>query len=406
MNHALEGIVVLDLSRVLAGPWCTQMLADLGAKVIKVERPNTGDDTRQWGPPWIPTKDANRLDASYYATANRNKQSITIDIASEHGQRLIQSLAIKADVVVENFKVRDLSRYGLGYEQLKEINPRLIYCSITGYGQDGPYAERPGYDFVFQGEGGLMSVTGERDDMPGGGPQKVGVAVVDLTTGLYASTAILAALQHRSRTDRGQHIDLALLDCVVALGANQATTHLINGSVPKRYGNAHAVMVPYQVFRTSDSYIIVASGNDAQWQRFCEAIERFDLRDDERFSQVAGRIFARDTLVPDIEKTIAQKSKAWWLERLRKFDVPHGPINDYSEVFAHPQVRHRQIRVDIPDSRGGSLPTVANPIKFSDTPIAYRNGPPQLGENTREVLSQMLGLSAEELQQLHRDQVI
>lgn len=406
MSASLEGIVILDLTRILAGPWCTQMLADLGGDVIKVERPGVGDDTRHWGPPWVQTPGGGRADSAYYTAANRNKRSISIDISTPQGQELVRSLALKADVLVENYKVGDLARYGLGHEQLCALNPRLIYCSITGYGQDGPYADRPGYDFVFQGEGGLMSVTGEHDAKPGGGPQKVGVAVTDLTTGLYASIAVLAALNHRHRTQRGQYIDLALLDCIVALGANHAATHLITGSVPKRYGNAHGVMVPYQVFRTSDGFIIVAVGNDLQWQRFCRVIEREDLAADARYATVAGRVTERDVLIPEVERIIAGKPSDWWLQRLHEADVPNGRINDYGQVFEHPQVKHRGGRVEVPDSRGGVMPVVANPIKFSDSPVRYCNAPPQLGEHTVDVLSQVLQMSADDISRLQRDRVI
>jgi len=406
VSASLEGIMVLDLTRILAGPWCTQILADLGAEVIKVEKPGVGDDTRHWGPPWVVAQSGERADSAYYTAANRNKKSVSVDISTERGQELVRALALRADVLVENYKVGDLARYGLGQEQLRALNPQLIYCSITGYGQDGPYAQRPGYDFVFQGEGGLMSVTGERDDKLGGGPQKVGVAVTDLTTGLYASIAVLAALNHRHRTQRGQYIDMALLDCITALGANHAATYLITGGVPKRYGNAHAVMVPYQVFRTADGYIIVAAGNDAQWQRFCAAIDRHDLGADPSYATVAGRVTGRSVLIPQIEATMAVKPSDWWLQRLHEHEVPSGRINDYSQVFAHPQVLHRGVRVEVPDSRGGTMPVVASPIRLSDSPVRYRNAPPQLGEHTRDVLSRILGLNTDEIDRLQRDRVI
>ncbi len=401
MAGALTGVFVLDLTRILAGPWCTQMLADLGADVVKVERPMAGDDTRHWGPPWLP-EDApgERSDSTYYTAANRNKKSICVDIASKDGQALVRELALRADVLVENYKVGDLERYGLGYEALRALNPRLVYCSITGYGQDGPYAQRPGYDFVFQGEGGLMSVTGESDDRPGGGPQKVGVAVTDLMTGMYASIAILAALNHRHTSQQGQYIDLALLDCITAMGANHAATHLLTGNVPRRYGNAHAVMVPYQVFRTADGYIIVAAGNDGQWQRFCSAIERPDLAADARYATAPGRITHRQQLIPEMEQTVLQKPSAYWLDRLSAHDVPNGRINDYRQVFDHPQIRHRGMRVDIDDGRGGSTAVVGNPIKFSETPIEYRAPPPRLGQHTRDVLAEVLGKTPQEIDAL------
>ncbi|MBN9576637.1 MAG: CoA transferase [Alicycliphilus denitrificans] len=406
MAGALSGIFVLDLTRILAGPWCTQMLADLGADVIKVERPRAGDDTRHWGPPWLPAADGERADSTYYTAANRNKKSISVDIASKEGQALVRELALRADVVVENYKVGDLARYGLDYASLRAINPRLVYCSITGYGQDGPYADRPGYDFVFQGEGGLMSVTGEADDKPGGGPQKVGVAVTDLMTGMYASVAILAALNHRHASGTGQYIDIALLDCIAAMGANHAATHLLTGSVPRRYGNAHAVMVPYQVFRTADGHIIVAAGNDAQWQRFCQAIERPDLGADARFATAPGRITHRLVLIPDMERTMLTQSSDYWLERLSAHDVPNGRINDYRQVFEHPQLVHRGMRVDIPTDDGGSMASVANPIRFSETPIGYRAAPPRLGQHTSQVLGDLLGKTPEELVALQHKGVI
>lgn len=406
MTGALSGIFVLDLTRILAGPWCTQMLADLGADVVKVERPQAGDDTRHWGPPWVTAAEGARADSTYYTAANRNKKSISVDIASEEGQALVRELALRADVVVENYKVGDLARYGLDYSSLREINPRLVYCSITGYGQDGPYADRPGYDFVFQGEGGLMSVTGEADDKPGGGPQKVGVAVTDLMTGMYASIAVLAALNHRHASGTGQYIDIALLDCIAAMGANHAATHLLTGSVPRRYGNAHAVMVPYQVFRTSNGHIIVAAGNDGQWQRFCVAIERPDLGADARFSTAPGRITHRLELIPEMERTMLTLPSEHWLERLSAHDVPNGRINDYRQVFEHPQLVHRGMRVDIPTGHGASMASVGNPIHLSETPVTYRAAPPRLGQHTAEVLGELLGKTGEELAALQRKGII
>lgn len=406
MAVALSNIFVLDLTRILAGPWCTQMLADLGADVIKVERPHAGDDTRHWGPPWLPAAEGERADSTYYTAANRNKKSISIDISTVEGRALVRELALRADVLVENYKVGDLARHGLDFASLQELNPRLVYCSITGYGQSGPYADRPGYDFVFQGEGGLMSVTGESDDKPGGGPQKVGVAVTDLMTGMYASIAILAALNHRHESGRGQYIDIALLDCITAMGANHAATHLLTGSVPRRYGNAHAVMVPYQVFRTADGYIIVAAGNDGQWQRFCVAIERPDLGADARYATAPGRITYRLELIPEMERTMLTQPSAYWLDRLNAHDVPNGRINNYKQVFEHPQIVHRGMRVEIPDGAGGSTAAVANPIRFSDTPIEYHAAPPRLGQHTQQVLANVLGKTAAEIDALSEKGVI
>src|SRR5690606_17853803 len=358
---ALAHIRVLDLSRILAGPWCTQNLADLGAEVIKVERTGSGDDTRAWGPPW--TKDAHGNDAAdstYYAAANRGKKSVTIDIASADGQRLVRELAARSDVVVENYKIGDLKRYGLDYDSLRAVNPGLVYCSITGYGQDGPSARQPSYDFVFQAIGGLMSIHSERDHLPGGRPQKTGIAIADVITGMYATIAILAALNHRTVSGQGQYIDMALLDCIVALGGNQITGYFANGKIPHRYGNAHASLVPYQVFAVADGEIVVAVGNDVQWQRYCAAIERPDLAADPRWAKVKGRIVGRDTLVPELARAMLTRRAADWIARLEAADVPCGRINNYQQVFQDPQVRHRGLRVDIPRPGGGTVGTIAS----------------------------------------------
>jgi crotonobetainyl-CoA:carnitine CoA-transferase CaiB-like acyl-CoA transferase len=404
---ALSHIRVLDLSRVLAGPWCTQNLADLGAEVIKVERPGRGDDTRAWGPPWITDgQGARTSDSTYFASANRGKRSITLDIASPCGQALARELATHSDVFIENYKVGDLKRYGLDYESLRQLNPRLVYCSLTGYGQDGPDAHKPGYDFVFQAQGGLMSITGERDDLPGGGPQKVGVAVVDMMTGMYACVAILAALEHRHISGEGQYIDIALLDGIVALGANQVTGHLATGKVPHRYGNAHASLVPYQVFRTATEEIVVAVGNDEQWRRFCEAIERPDLRDDPRWARMTLRVTGREELVPELAHTLLQRPAIDWLGRIEAAGVPCGRINDYAQVFQEPQVRHRGLRVDVPRDDGAMVGTIASPLRLSATPPRYERAPPRLGEATEEVLQRVLGKSDEEVQRLRSDGVI
>lgn len=401
MPAALSNIRVLDLSRILAGPWCTQNLADLGAEVIKVERPGAGDDTRHWGPPWIRDADGEETaDSIYYASANRNKKSIAVDIACAEGQALIRELAAESDVLVENYKVGDLARYGLGYDDLRKINPRIIYCSITGYGQTGPSAQRPGYDFVFQGMGGLMSITGERDDLPGGGPQKVGVAITDVLTGMYACVAILAAVNARVASGVGQYIDMALLDCIVAFGASHASNYLMTGKVPGRAGNAHANMVPYQVFATQNGHIIVAAGNDNQWQRLCTVMARADLARDARFEKVSGRITHRAELVPEIERVMLSRSSEDWLAALEAGGIPGGPINNYAQVFADPQVNHRQLHVDLPRPGGGVLPGIASPLRLSATPVAYRTAPPTLGQDTDAVLSTLLGRTPEQLAQL------
>ena len=392
---------VLDLSRILAGPWSTQNLADLGAEVIKVERPGGGDDTRTWGPPWVSDGAGHATtDAGYYLSTNRGKKSITVDIASHDGRQLILDLAKHCDVFVENYKVGDLKRYGLDYAALAAVNPRLVYCSITGFGQDGPYAQKPGYDFVFQGMGGLMSITGERDSEPGGGPQKVGIAVTDVLTGMYATVAILAALHHRNVSGRGQYIDMALLDCIVAFGGNQVVNYFVSGKIPPRYGNAHANLVPYEAFKAADGHLIIAVGNDQQWQRCCEALEATELAADSRFSTGPGRIAARAELVEKMRAVLAERNVAEWLERMESRGVPCGPINDYKQVFENPQVKHRKLRVDMVRSDGGAAPTIASPMKFSETPVQYALAPPLLGEHTDAVLSDLLGKDAEQIKRL------
>jgi crotonobetainyl-CoA:carnitine CoA-transferase CaiB-like acyl-CoA transferase len=395
---ALSHLRVLDLSRVLAGPWCSQNLADMGAEVIKVERPGSGDDTRAWGPPWVGDAAGKAsTDSTYYAAANRGKQSITIDISRPEGQALVRRLAEVSDVLIENYKIGDLKRYGLDYEALSQVNPALVYCSITGYGQDGPSAHKPGYDFVFQAMGGLMSITGERDDLPGGGPQKAGIAIADVMTGMYATIAILAALQHRTVSGLGQYIDMALLDCIVALGGNQVTGFFASGKVPGRYGNAHASLVPYQVFAVSDGEIVVAVGNDGQWQQYCAAIERPDLAADPRWARVTGRITGRQELVPELARTMLTRTRAEWLERLEARGVPCGPINDYRQVFDDPQVRHRKLRVDMQRVDGSTVSTIASPLRLQGTPPVYDRAPPRLGDHTQQILGTLLGLSAEEI---------
>lgn len=404
---ALSHIRVLDLSRILAGPWATQNLADLGAEVIKVERPRVGDDTRAWGPPWIRDDEGNYTnDSTYYAAANRGKHSITVDIASAEGQKIVRELAAISDVVVENYKIGDLKRYGLDYESLSAINPRLVYCSITGYGQTGPSAHKPGYDFVFQAQGGLMSITGENDAAPGGGAQKVGIAIADVITGMYSSIAILAALNHREVSGTGQYIDMALLDCLVALGGNQVTGYFSSGKVPFRYGNAHASLVPYQVFHVADGDMVVAVGNDAQWQKYCEALERPDIAADERWIKVTGRITGRDTLIPELAQVMLTRTAGDWIERFEALGVPCGRINDYQQVFEDPQVIHRGLRVDLPTEDGGTVSTIASPLRLMGTPVQYELAPPKLGSSTDRLLKGLLQKTDAELDEYRKSKVI
>ncbi|MCL4759781.1 MAG: CoA transferase [Rhodocyclaceae bacterium] len=407
MPGALSHIRVLDLSRILAGPWASQILADLGADVIKVERPGAGDDTRSWGPPFL--KDADGEDtpvASYYLCANRNKRSITVDMTLPEGQRLLRELAARSDVVIENFKKDGLARYGLDYATLSALNPRLVYCSITGFGQDGPYAARAGYDFLIQGLGGLMSITGRPDGEPGAGPMKVGVALTDILTGLYAANAVQAALAAREHTGRGQYVDLALLDVQVACLANQAMNYLTSGTPPRRLGNAHPNIVPYQDFPTDDGYMILAIGNDAQFARFCDIAGSPELAADPRFATNKARVRHRDTLIPLLNKLTIARSTARWIADLEAVGVPCGPINTLADVFSDPQVQHRGMKVEMRHPQVGPVPQVASPIRLSDTPVEYRHPPPLLGEHTREVLVEALGLSAAELDRLHSDRVI
>jgi crotonobetainyl-CoA:carnitine CoA-transferase CaiB-like acyl-CoA transferase len=399
---ALQGVRVLDLSRVLAGPWCTQTLADLGADVIKVERPGAGDDTRGWGPPFL--KDAaghDTAEAAYYLGTNRNKRSITIDLARPEGQALVKQLARGCDVLVENFKVGDMARYGLDAATMRTLNPRLVYCSITGFGQTGPYRDRAGYDYAIQGIGGLMSVTGERDDLPGGGPQKVGVAVADLFTGLYATVAILAALRHRDASGQGQAIDMALLDTQVAMLANLGANYLVTRQPPRRAGNAHQNIVPYQVFEVADGHLILAVGNDGQFEKFCRVAGRPDLAADPRYARNADRVRHRAALVPLLADLLKQRTRADWLAALEAAKVPCGPINDLAEVFADPQVQARCMTTTWAHPLAGAVELVSSPLKLSATPVTARRAPPLLGQHTDEVLAEF-GVDAAQRAALRR----
>ena len=388
---ALQHVKVLDLSRVLAGPWAAQTLGDLGAEVIKVERPGSGDDTRAWGPPYVTDPSgAPTGESAYYMCTNRNKQSVTIDFTRPEGQELVRRLAQQCDVLVENFKTGGLAQYGLDYAALSALNPRLVYCSVTGFGQSGPYAHRAGYDFLIQGMGGLMSVTGRSDAEEGAGPQKVGVALTDVMTGLHAAIGILAALQHRDRTGQGQHIDLALLDVQVAALANQAGNYLISGKVPGRMGNAHPNIVPYQDFPTADGDVILAIGNDGQFARFCEVAGRTEWASDPRFATNAARVAHRATLIPLLRQTTVLRTTREWVAALESRAVPCGPINRLDEVFADPQVVARGLRVELPHPLAGTVPGVANPVRLSATPVVYRAAPPVLGQHTDEVLADWL----------------
>ncbi|WP_184330385.1 CaiB/BaiF CoA transferase family protein [Povalibacter uvarum] len=403
---ALSHIRVLDMSRVLAGPWAGQIFADLGADVIKIERPGSGDDTRGWGPPYLKdSAGADTHEAAYFLAANRGKKSVALDISRPEGQALLRQLAAQSDVLLENYKAGDLARYGLSYEDLKAINPGLIYCSITGFGQTGPMRQVAGYDFIIQGIGGLMSITGERDDLPGGGPQKVGVAVADITTGLYSTIAVLAALAHREQTGEGQYIDMALLDVQVSTIANMNMNYLIAGKVPRRQGNAHANIVPYQVFKAADGELVLAVGNDSQFAKFCE-VAGCAFAQDDRFRKNADRVRNREVLVPLLEKVLLQRTVNEWVSLLEPLGVPVGPINNLAQVFDHPQVRSRNMRIDLPHPLSGSVPQVASPIKMSVTPPRYHSAPPTLGQHTQSVLRERLDVSDEEMASLRAKGVI
>ena len=395
---ALEGKLVLDLSRVLAGPWASQTLADLGADVIKVERPDKGDDTRGFGPPFFQNAEGEEISA-YFMSANRGKQSVCIDIAQPEGADLVRQLAVKADILIENFKVGDLAKRGLDYEALKVINPRLIYCSITGFGQTGPYQHRPGYDFMIQGMTGLMSITGDPADESG--PQKVGVALADILTGLYSTIAILAAIEERNHSGLGQHIDMSLLDVVTACLANQSSNYLVSGEVPRRLGNAHPNIVPYQTFETADAHIIVAVGNDSQFKQLCVCLELTQLSDDVRYATNASRVENRIGLVPILQAAFLGKSMDVWLVELEAMGVPCGPINTIDRVFEDAQVKARGVEMML-----DGMPLVSNPIKYSRTPLEYKLSPPTLGKNTTEVLAETLQLDAAAIELLLKQKVI
>ncbi|HZR71245.1 MAG TPA: CaiB/BaiF CoA-transferase family protein [Burkholderiales bacterium] len=403
----LAHIRVLDLSRVLAGPWAGQNLADLGAEVIKVERPGSGDDSRAFGPPWVKDRDGrDTKDSAYYTSANRGKKSLTLNIAKPEGQRIVRELAKISDVLIENYKYGDLPRYGLGYEDLAKINPRLVYCSVTGFGHTGPYRERPGYDFMIQGMGGMMSVTGEPDEAPGGGPQRAGVPVADIITGMYASIAICAALAHRAETGAGQHLDLALLDSQIALLAYQNTNYFATGKPPKRIGNLHPNIVPYQPFRTKDGSVILACGNDNLYRKFCEAAGCAELAGDPRFATNGKRVENRAEMTRLLAQVFAKRTTREWVELLEAAGVPNGPINDVAQVFEEPQVKARSVKLELEHPVAGRLPTVASPMRFSATPVEHRLAPPVLGQHTDEVLRGLLRLSDAEIARLRADGVI
>jgi len=403
MAAALAGIRVLDLSRILAGPWASQLLADLGAEVIKIERPAGGDDTRGWGPPYMPEADGRPgAESAYFHAANRGKQSVCIDMSLPQGQQLIRDLARTSDVLIENFKVGGLQKYGLDYASLEAVNPALVYCSITGFGQQGPYAARAGYDFMIQAMGGMMSVTGEAD----GEPMKIGVALADVLTGLYAANAIQAALLHQRATGAGQFIDMALLDVQVAALANQAMNYLASGDNPQRLGNAHPNIVPYQAFETGDGHIILAVGNDTQFARFCALAGRSDLAADARYRSNSGRVEHRDLLVPEVVEIMRRRSSAEWLEALNAEGIPCGPINSIGEVFDDPQVRFRGLRLELDHPTAGKVASVASPIRLSRTPVEYRQAPPLLGQHTDEVLARVLALDAARIDELRAAGVI
>jgi formyl-CoA transferase len=406
MPAPLAGIRVLDLTRVLAGPWAAQNLADLGAEVIKIERPKKGDDSRAFGPPWLKDRRGrDTAESAYFACANRGKKSVTLDLASPQGQAIARELAARCDVLLENFKVGDLDRYGLGYAQLRQANPGLVYCSITGFGHSGPWRERPGYDFMIQGMAGLMSITGERDDRPGGGPQRAGIPIADLITGMYASIAVCAALAHRAKSGQGQHLDLALFDSLVAVLANQGGNYLATGAPPGRLGNDHPNIAPYQVFRTADGSVIVACGNDNLFRRFCDAAGCLQLTEDARFASNANRVQNRAELTRLLEEIMVRRPTQEWLSALEAAGVPCGPINDLAQVFAEPQAQARGLKMELPHPTAGKVALVRSPMRFSETPVKHDVPPPTLGQHTEEVLKE-IGKSEAEIARLRSEAVI
>ncbi|MFT6987471.1 MAG: crotonobetainyl-CoA:carnitine CoA-transferase CaiB-like acyl-CoA transferase [Psychromonas sp.] len=401
MASALEGIKVVDLSRVLAGPWATQMLADLGAEVIKIEQPNRGDDTRYWGPPFLKEgTDEEAPEAAYYHCANRNKQSVAIDISTSEGQQIIKDMVLDADVLVENYKVGGLKKYGLDYQSISKLNPKIIYCSITGFGQKGPSAHKAGYDAIIQAEGGIMSLTGD------GEPMKVGIAIADIMTGLYSGNAILAALFARTHTKTGQYIDIALLDVQMSVLANQGMSYLSTGENPARHGNAHPVVVPYQPFSSKDGKLILAIGNDLQFTKFCKQVERADLATDPKFCKNGQRVKFRDELIPLLDEIMSTRTTDEWIEILEKISVPCGPINTLKQVFNHPQTKYRKMVRQVPNSNGKMIDVIASPINLSNTPLQYKMASPALGEHGNKVLSEKLGYSAEKIAALRSKKII
>ncbi|MDO8396511.1 MAG: CaiB/BaiF CoA-transferase family protein [Bradyrhizobium sp.] len=407
MAGPLVGYRVLDLSRILAGPWLGQLLSDLGAEVWKIERPGTGDDTRQWGPPFLKDGESNdTTESAYFLSANRGKHSICVDIATNEGSAIVRALAQQADIVIENYKVGDMTRYGLDYESLRKLKPDIVYCSITGYGQTGPMKDVAGYDMAIQATGGLMSITGESDDMPGGGPQKVGVPIVDILTGMYSATGVISALLHRERTGEGQHIDMALLDVQVSVLANQNMNYLTTGTPPKRYGNAHPNIVPYQVFKTRDGSFVLAVGNDQQFRNFCAASGLTELATDVRFLTNTDRLYNRDQLIPLMDVHLAKQTTRHWISMLEPVGVPCAPINRLDQVFAHPQVIHRELQINLPHSSGAVAPLVGNPIKFSRTKIEYSKSPPLRGEDTVHILKTVLKFDEARIQRLNDRRIV
>jgi crotonobetainyl-CoA:carnitine CoA-transferase CaiB-like acyl-CoA transferase len=407
MPGPLSHVRVLDLSRVLAGPWAGQNLADLGAEVIKVERPGAGDDSRAFGPPWVKDKQGrDTKDSAYYTSANRGKKSITVNISKPEGQKIVRELAKISDVLIENYKFGDLARYGLAYEDLNKLNPKIIYCSVTGFGQTGPYRERPGYDFMIQGMGGMMSVTGEPDDAPGGGPQRAGVPVADIITGMYASIAICAALAHREKAGVGQQLDLALLDSQIALLAYQNTNYFATGKPPRRIGNLHPNIVPYQPFRTKDGSVILACGNDNLYRKFCEVAGCIELADDPRFASNGKRVENRAELTRLLQEIFAKKTTHEWVEALEAAGVANGPINDVAQVFEEPQVKARGVKIELDHPVAGKLPLVASPMRFSATPLEHKLAPPVLGQHTEEVLRDVLRLDEREIARLRSEGIV